>query len=46
MARNVETFLSQSEDPNFFVSITAPDLDNYLWTSPAARQLAFEVWGI
>lgn len=46
MAQNVETFLSQSEDPAFFVTVTAPDLDNYLWTNPAARQIAFELWGI
>jgi PD-(D/E)XK nuclease superfamily len=46
IALRVETFLSLSEDPEFFKSITVPDLESFYWTSPAARQLAFELWKI
>jgi hypothetical protein len=46
IALRVENFLALSEDPAFFLSITAPDLDSYFWGSPVARQLAFEHWGV
>jgi hypothetical protein len=39
-----ERFLTLSDDPSFFVSITSPDLESYYWSSPAARQLAWEIW--
>ena len=42
----VENFLALSEDPSFFLGVTAPDLDSFYWTNPAARQLAFEHWRI
>lgn len=45
IAKRVENFLSLSDDPHFFVSITAPDLESFYWTSPGARQLAYELWG-
>jgi hypothetical protein len=45
IARNVETFLSLSEDPQYFLKITAPDLDSFYWGGPA-RQLAYEHWRI
>jgi hypothetical protein len=46
LAVRVENFLAMSEDPSFFLGVTAPDLDSFYWTNPAARQLAFEHWGI
>ena len=46
IALRVEKFLSLSEDPQFYLSITAPDLDSYFWNSPAARQLSHEMWGV
>lgn len=46
IAINIERFLSLSDDPQFFVGITAPDVESYFWASPAARQLAFEHWKI
>jgi hypothetical protein len=46
IARNVEKFLSLSDDPQFFVDITMPDLDSFYWSAPAARQLAYEHWKI
>jgi len=45
IACNVEEFLSLSADPNYFLKITAPDLDSYFWGGPA-RQLAYEHWRI
>ena len=46
IALRVENFLAMSEDPSFFLGVTAPDLDSYFWTNPAARQLAYEHWKI
>lgn len=45
IALAVERFLALSDDPEFFVSITAPDCDSFYWNAPEARQSAFEVWG-
>lgn len=44
IALSIEAFLAQSDDPDFFVSITAPDYDSFYWSGPA-RQIGFEVWG-
>ena len=46
LARKVETFLSLSDDPQFFTTITAPDLESFYWNAPNVRQLAWEHWGI
>lgn len=46
IALKCEAFLALSDDPKFFLSITAPDLESFYWGSPAARQLAYENWGI
>jgi hypothetical protein len=46
IARRVEKFLSLSDDPSYYVSITMPDLDSYYWAAPEARALAYEHWGI
>lgn len=46
IALTVERFLALSDDPDFFRSITAPDLTSFYWTSPIARQISFERWGI
>lgn len=44
IALRCERFLALSDDPNFFVSITAPDFDSFYWGGPA-RQIGFETWG-
>jgi hypothetical protein len=46
LALKVEKFLSLSDDPDFFISITAPDLDSFYWGDPSARELAFKYWGV
>lgn len=46
IALKVEKFLSLSDDPEFFLGITAPDLESFYWGNPASRQLAFEKWGV
>lgn len=46
IAKRCEAFLALSDDPQFYTSITVPDLESFYWSGPAARQLAFEVWGI
>lgn len=46
MALTCERFLGLSEDPMFFVGITSPDLESFYWTSPDARRVAFETWGV
>lgn len=43
IALRVERFLSLSDDPAFFLSITAPDYESFYWSGPA-RQLGFEQW--
>jgi hypothetical protein len=45
IARRIEAFLELSDDPDFYVSITAPDYQSFYWSNPAARQAGFEVWG-
>lgn len=45
IALSVENFLALSDDPKFFLGITAPDLESFYWGGPA-RQIAFEHWGI
>lgn len=44
IAMRVERFLSLSDDPEFFLSITAPDYESFYWNGPA-RQIGFEKWG-
>lgn len=46
IALRIEKFLSLSDDPEFFKSITAPDVESFYWSGPPARQLAFEHWKI
>jgi len=46
IAKRIENFKALSDDPNFFVSITVPDLESFYWTTPQARQMAWEIWGI
>ena len=46
IALRVERFLALSDDPQFFLDITAPDLDSFYWSGPQARQLAYEHWRI
>jgi hypothetical protein len=46
MAMRCEAFLSLSADPEFFTTITIPDLESFYWSGPPARQLAYEIWGV
>jgi hypothetical protein len=46
VAIRIENFLSLSDDPQFFKSITVPDLESFYRGGPTARQLAFEYWGV
>lgn len=46
IALRVERFLALSDDPEWFASIIAPDLDSFYWAPPEARQIAWEVWRI
>jgi hypothetical protein len=46
IALSVEKFLALSDNPEFFVNITVPDLDSFYWANPPARQLAYEIWGV
>jgi hypothetical protein len=46
IALTVERFLALSDDPEFFVNITSPDLESFYWSPPQARQAAFEMWGV
>jgi len=46
MALACEKFLALSEDPDFFVSITAPDIESFYFATPQARHAAFELWGV
>lgn len=46
IALKVEKYLSLSDDVEFYKSITVPDLESFYWGNPAARQLAFEHFGI
>lgn len=46
MALACERFLAMSDDPEFFVSVTLPDLDSFWWAPPAARQAAWETWRV
>lgn len=45
IALRCEAFLSLSDDPKFFVDITAPDFESFYWSGPPARQIGFETWG-
>jgi hypothetical protein len=45
IAVRIENFLALSDDPEFYKSITVPDLDSFYWGG-LARQLAFEHWGV
>jgi len=46
IALRVEKFLSLSDDPEYFISITAPDCDSFYYADPLARQAVFERWCI
>lgn len=46
MAQACERFLALSDDPQFFVSITAPDLESFYFAPPQARQAAWDVWRV
>lgn len=46
IAKTVERFLSQSDDPQYFIDMTVPNLDSFYWSAPATRQMAFKHWRI
>lgn len=46
IAKRIEKLRSMSDDPQFFIDITVPDVDSFYWTAPAARALAFQYWGV
>lgn len=46
MAMACERYLALSEDPQFFVDITVPDLSSFYWSNDRARQAAYDVWKI
>jgi hypothetical protein len=46
LAKTVENFLSLSDDPKYFTTILAPDLDSFYWKQPYMRQLAFDHFGV
>lgn len=46
MALRCERFLALSDDPQFFVDITCPDLESFYFGAPEARQAAFDIWKI
>ncbi len=43
IALRVERFLALSDDPEFFLGVTAPDYESFYWGGPA-RQIGFERW--
>lgn len=45
IALRCEAFLALSDDPDFFINITAPDFESFYWSGPPARQIGFETWG-
>ena len=46
IAMTVERVLAMSDDPQFFINMTVPDLDSFYWTDPSARQLAYQHWRV
>ena len=46
IALRCEAFLALSDDPEFFINITAPDTESFYWSPPEARQAAFNTWRI
>jgi hypothetical protein len=46
IAKRIQKLRSLSDDPQFFIDITVPDVDSFYWTPPAARALAYQYWGI
>lgn len=46
IALKVEKFMSWSDDPQYFIDVTVPDLESFYWGSPEARSLAFQYWKI
>ena len=46
IALTAERFLSLSDDPMFFASIVAPDVDSFYFAPPEVREHAYKLWGI
>jgi hypothetical protein len=45
IALTVERWLAMSDDPQFFIDRTVPDIESFYWGGPA-RELAFKYWKI
>lgn len=39
-----ERFMELSDDPDFFINITSPDLESFYWSAPDTRALAWKYW--
>jgi len=46
IAKTIERLLSESDDPQYFIDHTIPDLDSFYWNGPAARQMAYKYWKV
>jgi hypothetical protein len=46
IALTVERFVGLTNDPKELVALVVPDLESFYWKPPAARQEAFNIWGI
>lgn len=46
IALTVERFVGLTNDPKELVGLVVPDLESYFWTTPEARQMAYETWGV
>jgi len=46
LAKKVEQFLSLSNDPEYYTTIVAPDLESFYWTAPHMRALAYQYFKI
>lgn len=46
IAKAIQAFISQSDDPMELASMVVPDVESFYFNDPSARQIAFEIWGI
>lgn len=46
IAMIVENLLTLSDDPAYYLTLFAPDLESFYWNTPEARATAYRLWGI
>jgi hypothetical protein len=46
ISMTIQRFLSISDDPMELAQLVVPDVDSFYFNDPAARQAAFETWGL